>query len=315
MTSPSHPHAAQPARPDALQASLKSAETEEWLDVHFTRPIGLLWARFFIRLGWHPNAVTLLSIVLGVAAAVCFYFDSVAINAVGIALLVQANLFDSTDGQMARLTGKKTRWGRILDGFAGDAWFFSIYFALCMRLQGTLIPFTSVHWGVGIWLTCAVVGFVFHARQCQLADYYRNIHLFYLKGTGGSELDRSEALQREFRETRWRDRGAWKLFLVFYIRYTRAQEQMSPTYQRLRGYALNPAQRERFLQGSRPLMKYTNLLTFNTRAIALYVSLLVGEPLLYLLFESVVLNALLAYMRARHERLCRQLLSEVDGAA
>ena len=27
-----------------LQASFKSEDTEEWLDVHFTRPIGLVFA-------------------------------------------------------------------------------------------------------------------------------------------------------------------------------------------------------------------------------------------------------------------------------
>ena len=29
---------------DLLEASMKSKDTEEWLDVHFTRPIGLFFA-------------------------------------------------------------------------------------------------------------------------------------------------------------------------------------------------------------------------------------------------------------------------------
>ena len=37
--------------------------------------------------------------------------------------------------------------------------------------------------------------------------------------------------------------------------------------------------RDEFRAASKPLMKYTNILTFNTRAIALYISLLIGEPL------------------------------------
>lgn len=45
---------------------------------------------------------------------------------IGIFLLMWANHYDSCDGQLARLTGKKTRWGRMLDGFAGDLWFFTI---------------------------------------------------------------------------------------------------------------------------------------------------------------------------------------------
>ena len=32
------------------------------------------------------------------------------------------------------MTGKKSLLGRILDGFAGDVWFFSIYFFISLRL-------------------------------------------------------------------------------------------------------------------------------------------------------------------------------------
>ena len=57
-----------------LQATFKSMDTEEWLDIHFTRPIGYVWALFFKRLHVHPNVVTIFSILLGMAAAVMFYF-------------------------------------------------------------------------------------------------------------------------------------------------------------------------------------------------------------------------------------------------
>lgn len=294
---------------------LKSQDTEEWLDIVFTRPLGLLWARLFNRFDVHPNVVTVLSIILGVAAGVFFYFDDIWLNVVGIVLLVWANLYDSADGQLARMTGKKTRWGRILDGFAGDVWFFTIYAAICLRLMGQAIPGTETKWGVWIWLLCAFAGFVCHGKQCQLADYYRNIHLFFLKGKKGSELDRSEALTAEFRSLTWRRDGAWKVFLYFYRNYTRSQEGMTPQFQQLRGRlsarygdAACPEEVRRvFRAGSLPLMKYANILTFNTRAIVLYLSLLVGQPWIYPVFEVTVMNVLFFYMRGRHERLCSKL--------
>lgn len=299
------------AKKETLAATFKSQDTEEWLDIHFTRPLGLLWARFFNYFNIHPNVVTILSIILGVAAAVFFYFDKLWLNAIGILLLVWANLYDSADGQLARMTGKKTRWGRILDGFAGDVWFFAIYFSLSLRL--------TPEWGVWIWLLSAFAGFVCHARQCQLADYYRNIHLYFLKGEGGSELDNSRKLTDEFQSLNWKTDGAWKLFLFFYRNYTRKQEQATPAFQHFKaaldkrfGKALPQALRDDFRRGSLPLMKWANILTFNTRAIVLYVSLLVGLPWIYMLFEVTVMNALLIYMRARHEKLCRQLLDHLD---
>ena len=268
-----------------LSATFKSQDTEEWLDIRFTRPLGLLWANFFNRFDIHPNVVTLLSIVLGAAAGVMFYFESLPLNIIGILLLVWANLYDSADGQLARMTGKKTRWGRILDGFAGDVWFFTIYAAICLRLQGTDIPFTDVKWGVWIWLLSAFSGFICHGKQCQLADYYRNIHLYFLKGENGSELDRSDRLTAEFGTLSWRKDGAWKLFLFFYRNYTRSQEGMTPAFQAFKrdvdarfGRRIPTRLAADFRRGSLPLMKWANILTFNTRAIVLYVSILLMQP-------------------------------------
>ena len=121
---------------ELLRASLKSKDTEEWLDVYFTRPIGLVFALLWNRLGIHPNVITILSIFLGMAAGYMFYFTDLRHNLLGVMFLMLANFCDSTDGQMARLTAKKTLLGRVLDGFSGDVWFFCIYFALCLRMMG-----------------------------------------------------------------------------------------------------------------------------------------------------------------------------------
>ena len=302
-----------------LQATFKSQDTEEWLDIHFTRPLGLLWAKFFNHFDIHPNVVTILSIILGAAAGIMFYFPDMTHTIIGILLLVWANLYDSADGQLARMTGKKTRWGRILDGFAGDVWFFTIYAAICLRLQGENIPFTQIHWGVWIWLLAAFSGFICHGKQCQLADYYRNIHLYFMKGKSGSELDNFQKLRTELKSLSWKRDGMWMVFLYFYGNYTHSQEQMTPKFQQLRmrlqeKYGDSPVPAElaaKFRKGSLPLMKYANILTFNTRAIALYISLLIGMPWLYLVFEIVVMNILFFYMRGKHESLCAKIAAEL----
>lgn len=306
-----------------LQSTLKSQDTEEWLDIHFTRPLGLLWARFFNHFNIHPNVVTILSIILGVAAGVMFYFPDLFHTVLGILLLVWANLYDSADGQLARMTGKKTRWGRILDGFAGDVWFFTIYAAICLRLQDECIPGTTVEWGIGIWLLTAFSGFICHGKQCQLADYYRNIHLFFLKGKSGSELDNYAKLREEFRNLTWRKDGVWMVFLYFYGNYTHSQEKLTPAFQRFRNalvarFGEKPLPedlRSDFRRGSLPLMKYANILTFNCRAIVLYISLLLGYPWIYILFEITVMNLLFLYMRSCHEALCRRMTAKYQLVA
>ena len=69
--------------------------------------------------------------------------------------------------------------------------------------------------------------------------------------------------------------------------------------------------RDAFRAKSKPLMKYTNMLSFNTRVIALFVSILVRMPWLYFAFELVVLNTMLVYMIRRHERFCGSFADEV----
>ena len=285
-----------------IEASLKSRDTEETLDIWFNRPIGYLWTLFFMKLNVHPNVVTILSIILGMAAGYMFYFPDMPHTVCGILLLMWANFYDSADGQLARLTGKKTRWGRMLDGFAGDIWFFCIYLAICLRL--------TPQWGIWIWLVAALSGLVCHSKQCALADYYRNIHLYFLKGESASELDNFKQQREIYRSLPWRHNVWWKWFLFFYGNYTRSQELMTPRFQqmfalwqKMKGTVPAGEARTEFIEGSRPLMKYCNFLTFNARAIALYVSMLAGMPYLYFIFELTVMNAVFFYMRSRHERL------------
>lgn len=304
---------------EMLQASFKSNDTEEWLDVHFTRPIGLVFALFWNKLGVHPNVITILSIFLGIGAAVMFVSTDVWHNLTGVGLLMLANFCDSTDGQMARLTGKKTLIGRMLDGFSGDVWFFCIYFALCLRMMPQLIPGTDMRWGFWIWLLAAVAGLLCHSPQSSLSDYYRNIHLFFLKGKEGSELDNYAQQRQTYEEMKRKGDILGRLFFYNYANYCKSQEHRTPEFQKFfaawrdNGNAeLKESVRQEFLAGSRPLMKYTNILTFNVRAICLYVTALLNCPWVYFLIEIIVLTVLYVYMHNSHEKLCQRLANSLN---
>ena len=234
-------------------------------------------------------------------------------------LLIWANWYDCADGQLARMTGQKTLIGRILDGFAGDVWFFSIYFFLCLRLTFQPAPW-GTEWGIWIWLLSAYSGFHCHARQCALADYYRNIHLYFEKGKEGCELDSYAQQKALMLSLPWNGKEWFhKIYLFFYANYTRGQEQMTPKFQQF--YRLMqqrypagppPALRQKFRNASRPLMKYANILTFDTRVIVLFLSLFAGQPWLFLAFEIIVLEALRFYTRHVHESFCEQFTKEIE---
>lgn len=297
-------------KPD-IAATFKSLDTEEPIDIYFYRPLGYRWALLFEKLGVSPNAVTIASIFIGVAAGFCFYFQDIYINVAGMLLLIWANSFDSADGQLARMTGKMSPMGRILDGFCGDVWFFSIYAFICLRL--------TPEWGIWIWIMGLVTGF-FHAKQAAMADYYRNVHLLFLKGKTGSELSDSKTLKEEFKKLRWKKDFIYKFAIIFYINYTEGQEKLSPRLQGMmrvlhEKYNNETPEwfRESFRKKSLPLMKYTNMLSFNTRVIALFVSLFMDMPWLYFVFEMTVLNIMLVYMVLTHERICAAFTKQLES--
>ena len=296
-----------------LQESFKSNDTEEWLDIWFTRPIGLAIALVCGRLGITPNAITMAGILIGMLGGWMFHYSDLWHNVCAVALLMLANFCDSADGQLARLTNQKTVLGRLLDGFASDAWFFCIYLSVVYRLWTT--------WGIWGFLLCAVAGFLCHSTQCALADYYRQIHLWFLKGDAGSELDsyaKEQALYDELSRQGW---SFERLYHFFYKGYCKKQERLTPKFQAFFAEFLKQQNASLtthhspltsyFLETSRKLMPLTNILTHNTRAFALFIAALINIPWLYPLFEIVVLQPLYWYMRSRHEHLCETLITKI----
>lgn len=302
---------------ELLAASLKSKDTEEWLDVHFTRPIGLAFALLWHKLGVAPNYITVLSMFLGVAAGVMFYFTDFLHNLFGVMLLMLANFCDSTDGQLARLTNQKSMIGRCLDGFAGNVWFFAIYLAIVLRIWNQNMPGTSESWGFYGLALAAIAGIVSHMQQSSLSDYYRQIHLYFLKGDEGSELDTYEVQRAELEKLKGKEGVFWdRVFHSNYQNYCKSQEKRTPEFQKLRKTIetnlrtvekMPEEWKEEFLKGSRPLMPMTNFLTFNSRAIFIYITCLLNIPWAYFLLEITLYNIIYIYMHKRHEDLCEKI--------
>jgi len=318
--------------------SIKSSETEDWLDYHVVRPYSYRWAKFFNRYGISPNAVTIMSMVIGAVSAFffaqgCYHYGGwrgVVLNLVAFFLLLWAEVFDCADGQLARISGKRTRSGRILDGIAGYAWYIPVYTALIYRFyvhhdiefgwlgientsQASLIA-------TGVVFCITAVSGVCLASQQRLADYYLQVHLFFLKGETGSELDNSKQ-QTEIYENMTSDNPRWeRLFQKSYIGYTRRQERVTPRFQRLmqtlrQKYGtmekIPQEVRDDIHDSSWKLMKFNDLLTFNFRTFYLFVFCMLDVPVLAFLFEIVVMSLLQLYVNRRHEAFCKRIMKSV----
>ena len=290
------------------QASLKHPDVEEPIDLWFYRPMGFRLALLGRRFHWTPNQITVASIFLGIGCGLLCYPQQWWLNLLGIFLLVLADICDSADGQLARLTRQYSPLGRILDGAAGDVWFIVIYFAIFFRL----FPVWG-WWGLAL----GIVAGLSHRQQAALADYYRQIHLFMVRAASSSsqimcELSVADQEQQKLQSLSFRRQPIETLFQWFYVGYTRFQEGQTPRWQVLRRRlpdVLSPTFAEQFRQQSRPLMPMANALTFNCRAITLFLSLMLGMPWLYWVMEVTVFNGLYYYMNHKHEQICRQALA------
>ena len=305
--------------------TLKSAETEDWLDFHVIRPFCFQLARLFAHFDIHPNTVTIASMIIGAGstwffAHGSFYYEGItglANNLFAIFLLMWADFFDCTDGQLARLTGKKSHVGRILDGVAGFVWFIPIYLGLVWRfflhhdLEFSWLGISNTQENtiimtVIVLILACISGFMGIGGQQRLADYYIQIHLFF---------------QQEIYDQMPKDAPFYeKWFQKSYIDYTKKQEKSTPQFQRLMkllkqkygGVDQMPeAAHKEFHDKSLALMLWNGLLTFNFRSFWLFLFCLMDIPAMNFLWEIIVMGLLTKYVNYRHEAFSKEVADKL----
>lgn len=322
-----------------FKSTLKSTETEDWLDLRVVRPVCYLLACLFAKLDIHPNTVTIASMFIGAGSAYffasgSFYYcgmEGLLMNIIGILLLIVADLFDCTDGQLARMTGKKSPMGRILDGIAGFTWFTPIYLCLVYRfylhhsIEFSLLGIEDTEQNALIatlllFLFGLYSGFAGMGGQQRLADYYIQIHLFFLKGEKGSELDNSLKEQKKYDEMPWKGHFIEKWFQKSYVTYTQKQERVTPEFQNLikklnakYGSVENyPADiREELHRHSLAIMPFNGMLTFNFRTLILIIAVLCDVPVMNFLAEGIAMELFARWINHRHESFCKAVAARI----
>ena len=324
---------------EKVSSTLKSSETEDWLDYHVVRPFSYLWACLFAKMDIHPNTVTIWSMIIGAGSCLlfahgCYYYEGMeglVYNLIAMALLCFADVLDCTDGQLARMTGKKSPLGRILDGAAGFVWFVPIYLGLVYRFylhhdlefgwlgientpENTMIV-------TGIVLVLSLIsGFVGLSGQQRLADYYIQIHLFFLKGEKGSELDNSARQQEIYNQMPWKHNLIYKLFQKSYVGYTQKQESATPEFQKMMKLMkekygtvdqMPETLRREFHNQSLSLIKINGSLTFNFRTAWFFLFCLLDVPVMNFLFEIICMSLLAWYVNHRYEMLSRRIAQKM----
>jgi phosphatidylglycerophosphate synthase len=124
--------------------SLKPRETEEIVNQLINRPLAFVTAKAFQRLNRSPNFVTVFSLLFGVGSGFLFARGEYPYVLYAAVLLEMMIIFDCADGQLARMTGKSSSFGKTLDGLADMCTHMAIFYGVayaCYVHTGSILVF------------------------------------------------------------------------------------------------------------------------------------------------------------------------------
>ena len=283
------------------ELALKGFAVEEWTDVHFFRPLGARLAHALKPTRVSADQVTLGCLLLGLAGGHLFVYRSLALNLVGVVLFVASDVLDSADGQLARLRGTSSRFGRILDGMADSSRFFNFYIHMVVRMG-----LEHRGWAGALLVFAALTS---HSLQAQVVDFVRNAYL-RLAERGRGELDLPEELAPS-------PRGALgQLAARLYRIYVQRQEWLFPhtlTLVRSVPEPLPPGLAASYSLRLRPVVSLLALIGQNIRFPLLALGAVLGMRV-YLWITLVPLSLVAVTITALQERSAAALAADVAAA-
>lgn len=105
-------------------------------DIPYDQRVARVLVKPLARLGATPNQITGFSLLLALGAAWCFAQGEVASVHLGAGLFVLARFLDHFDGELARLTGKASRFGYYFDYSVGGLSYAALFSAIGIGLSG-----------------------------------------------------------------------------------------------------------------------------------------------------------------------------------
>ncbi|WP_038054932.1 CDP-alcohol phosphatidyltransferase family protein [Thermodesulfobacterium hydrogeniphilum] len=110
----------------------------------FYTPVGVV----LFRLNIPANLITFFSLLFGTASALAYYYENLTIAAT---FLFISGILDLTDGTVARLSGKPTKFGAVFDWIA-DKW-----------VDGLILGIVGYLYTDPFWATVAVTASLLHS--------------------------------------------------------------------------------------------------------------------------------------------------------
>jgi phosphatidylglycerophosphate synthase len=298
------------------RASLKPLEVEEPIDVYLHRPLAYVLARACYSLPVSPDAITALSIVAGIISAVSLLLVFPYHMQVGGLFLFGSAVLDCADGQLARMRGTSSIFGRMLDGtadlFTVGAVAPATAYVIWRSLEAPL-------WVKGTVLVLSCITMVTTSFHTTMYDHYKNV---FLRLTGPyQEGEDYEAARERYRANASRslvEKISFPIYL-FYLKnqrdyvmkfdpWTSVRLNLFPPYEPARGAIY------RALAG-RAMRVWRSVLGFGSMVFGLALFNALAHPEYYLVYRLVVMNAVFyLYMKPLQRRVSREAFRKMNLA-
>lgn len=286
------------------------------LNHYLYHPLAWQLARRLAHTPLTPNMVSVIGGLCVVAAGFCYWalgwwWTSWTMGAaLGMALHMAWHVVDGADGDLARITGKSSPLGELVDGICDYASHIVLYVLLAFVLTRTLGPGWAWFWT----LTAGAS----HIVQSNFVEVQRRFYQYWTYGVPwlNNSAQNDAALFKERRGLSWILRG-------FVLGYLRLASGMSPWALKVDGAITaamkdDPARlaqvRSEVQREQRPLLLLLKFLGPNPRAIVLGIGMIAGSPLYYFIYQSIVLNLLLVVAVVLHNAAARRVAQRLGLA-
>ncbi|WP_407874876.1 CDP-alcohol phosphatidyltransferase family protein [Qipengyuania nanhaisediminis] len=271
-------------------------ELEDWLNRRLYHPLSARLANALAPTPVTPNAVSVAGGALVVLAAGLYASGlGIAAAAAGLGIHMAWHVLDGADGDLARMTGRASAAGEIVDGASDYLSHLVLYIALASVLADQI--------GGAGWLLMIAAG-IARAFQTTFYETQRRQYGWWVHGSAWLRSGEEEALGA----ARGPFGGLTRLYLAVSDWMARGGRALDTRFERS-DEAGREALRKEVRRQVLPVVRAAMPLSSNIRTIVIGIAMIAGLPILIVVFELVVLSLVLAFLADRAERAIAAVLA------
>lgn len=303
-----------------IERPKRPRELQDALNFYLYHPLAWRLAKLLSRTPLTPNMVSVMGGLLVVMAGVVYFnMDSTGGTwalgwpwgpLLGLVLHMSWHVVDGADGDLARITGKSSPIGEMVDGICDYTSHIVVYVLLAFVLTRQI--------GAGpAWAWTLAAG-ISHIVQSNHVEVQRRFYQYWTYGVPWLNNSRENGAGLFGGKTLFS-----RLFEPIARGYLYMAAGMTPHARRIDSAVSDAmasndsaqlgAIRAEVAREQKPLLNFLKLLGPNPRAIVLGLAMLAGSPVWYFFYQAIVLNVLLLISVQLHNRAAKVTASRVDA--